>query len=42
MHNADRYETMSIQNGEKSLSKKNIFVYANTNFLFYNYMCSFL
>ena len=35
MHDADPYETMSIQNGEK-------YVHANTNFLFYNYMYSFL
>ena len=31
MHDADRYEAMSIQNGENSLSKKNIYVYAITN-----------
>ena len=25
MHDADRYETISIQNGKNSLSKKNIY-----------------
>ena len=41
MHDADRYETMSIQNGEK-IAIKEKYVYAITNFLFYNYMYSFL
>ena len=32
MHDADRYENISIQNGEKHwLSKKSIYMYAITN-----------